>query len=463
MMTAGVSASASASSHMAKASRSTHTTTTMNTNFKSCCSMHIHTSRRSPYQHHSPNTDIVAYMCPQTTTNRHAMRTARRQDKPSQRAWSESYSTVSVSSHHTHTRLNPVSGSVSASAAYKGKKIVGSTYRRKSGGAALRSMRYGREDHNNNKYKYKYNSNSYNHCVMMPRVRMSSAGDEQATTTTAVQSTMDDEVKELETDDNAAPSGKEEIEEEVPEQKKVNIPDGFLPILSESELPKGTRKLASLPDGSNQEVLLLWYRGEIYCIENRSPAEGAYSEGLFGARYTQTYGIVCPTTESIFSLKTGEVLEWYPNNPVLALLTPADTARPIEIFPVMIANKVIYVNAGDGSLRKKGVTYNVKTMKGGFGTSLEDNNVFGVEPVMYLEGTEPGTPVQDGEESSVFGDGLNPAVVISSTLAVAIVAVAGTATALYYESLIALAALWITLFGGVAYIVYNYLKKTGDI
>lgn len=252
-------------------------------------------------------------------------------------------------------------------------------------------------------------------------------------------------------------------ETETTKEIKTEVPSGYLPILSETELPKGSRVTAALPDGSNQEVLLLWYRGSIYCIENRSPAEGAYSEGLYNARFTQNFGIVCPTTESIFSLKTGEVLEWFPNNPVLAILTPASTARPIEIFPVMVIENVVYVNAGEGSLRQKGIEYNVKTMKGGFGTSLEDNNVFGVEPVMYLEGTEPGTPVQDGEESSGFAGGLNPAVVISSTLAVAIVAVAGTATALYYESLPALAALWLTLFGGVAYIVYNYLKNVGDI
>merc|ERR1712137_795166 len=101
------------------------------------------------------------------------------------------------------------------------------------------------------------------YALRLPRVRMaSSAGDtgvgvEQATTTTAVQSTMDDEVRELETDDNAVPSGEEEQQQQqVPkeeQEKKVDIPDGFLPMLSVSELPKGTRKLASLPDGSNQE------------------------------------------------------------------------------------------------------------------------------------------------------------------------------------------------------------------
>lgn len=35
------------------------------------------------------------------------------------------------------------------------------------------------------------------------------------------------------------------------------------------------------------QVLLFWYRNQIYCIEARSPAEGAYSEGFIKAKFTQ--------------------------------------------------------------------------------------------------------------------------------------------------------------------------------
>lgn len=244
---------------------------------------------------------------------------------------------------------------------------------------------------------------------------------------------------------------------------KEKAPEGFLPILSLSELPKGTRRLAELPDGSGQEVLLLWYRGSVLCIENRSPAEGAYSEGLLKSKFTQDYGIVCQSTGSVFSLRDGSVIEWYPNNPVLAQLTPKSTARDMEIFPVALAGGAVYVNPNEGSLRRRGITYSIKTMKGGFGTSAEDNNVFGVEPTMYLEGTEPGTAVEEEEDGAGMAGKLNPVVVISSTLAVAIVAVAGTATALYYESYPALAAIWVSLFSAVAYLVVGYLKDQGDI
>lgn len=68
----------------------------------------------------------------------------------------------------------------------------------------------------------------------------------------------------------------------------------------------------------------------------RSPAEGAYSEGLIKAKLTQNYGIECPATGTVFSLKDGSIQEWYPTNPVLRVLTPANTCRPLRIFPVQL-------------------------------------------------------------------------------------------------------------------------------
>lgn len=34
-------------------------------------------------------------------------------------------------------------------------------------------------------------------------------------------------------------------------------------------------------------MLLLWYKNEILALENSSPAEGAYAEGLYNAKLTQ--------------------------------------------------------------------------------------------------------------------------------------------------------------------------------
>lgn len=36
-----------------------------------------------------------------------------------------------------------------------------------------------------------------------------------------------------------------------------------------------------------RQVLMFWYRNQIYAIEARSPAEGAYSEGFIKAKFTQ--------------------------------------------------------------------------------------------------------------------------------------------------------------------------------
>ncbi len=36
-----------------------------------------------------------------------------------------------------------------------------------------------------------------------------------------------------------------------------------------------------------RQVLMFWYRNQIYAIEGRSPAEGAYSEGFIRAKFTQ--------------------------------------------------------------------------------------------------------------------------------------------------------------------------------
>lgn len=45
----------------------------------------------------------------------------------------------------------------------------------------------------------------------------------------------------------------------------------------------------------------------------------------------QDYCIECPSTGTLFSLKDGSIVSWYPNNPVLRALTPADLCRPLEV------------------------------------------------------------------------------------------------------------------------------------
>jgi nitrite reductase/ring-hydroxylating ferredoxin subunit len=133
-----------------------------------------------------------------------------------------------------------------------------------------------------------------------------------------------------------------------------------------------------------KSVLIFWYRNQIYAIEARSPAEGAYSEGFIRAKFTQDYAIECPSTGTLFSLKDGSIVQWYPNNPVLRMLTPAPTCRRMEIYPVKLTQDAISVDVSDAMAQ----TVTSSLTKGGSDTSLENNNVYGLEPKVYVEGED---------------------------------------------------------------------------
>ena len=148
------------------------------------------------------------------------------------------------------------------------------------------------------------------------------------------------------------------------------------------DLPKGVRKEVRV---EGKSVLLFWYRNQIYAIESRSPAEGAYSEGFIRAKFTQDYAIECPSTGTLFSLKDGSIQSWYPNNPVLRMLTPQDTCSKLEIYPVKLEQDAISVDVSGSVKASAGAG---AMTKGGSDTSLENNNVYGLEPRMYVEGSD---------------------------------------------------------------------------
>lgn len=58
----------------------------------------------------------------------------------------------------------------------------------------------------------------------------------------------------------------------------------WIPVVPLAALPKGERRVIIQNDES---ILLLWYKDQVLAIENRSPAEGAYTEGLLNAKLTQ--------------------------------------------------------------------------------------------------------------------------------------------------------------------------------
>lgn len=277
----------------------------------------------------------------------------------------------------------------------------------------------------------------------------------------------------------------------------------WVPVLAPEDLPKGVRKEVSV---NGTAVLLFWYRNQIYAIAARSPAEGAYSEGFIKAKFTQDFGIVCPQTGSIFSLKDGSIVEWYPANPVLRSITPPSGALPVrpealpcrhvdpvvaraqgcayhhvglqqdrialgmiykallpgcccdcvlcsstnaqgeqscvQIYPVKLTQDAIMVDVGS-------VASTLAATRGGADTSLENNNVFALQPSVYLEGSD--------RDETVSPAGLSTAVTLTAAItAFAVVATAGTATALYFEDYILLGGFWVLMIGAGGYFAFQF-------
>lgn len=235
-------------------------------------------------------------------------------------------------------------------------------------------------------------------------------------------------------------------------QATSSTPDSaWIPVCRPEDLPKGVRKEVEV-DG--RQVLLFWYRNQIYCIQGRSPAEGAFSEGFIAAKFTQDFCIECPSTGTLFSLKDGSVVSWYPNNAVLRVLTPVDLCKPLQIYPVKLSQDAILVDVSGAS-----GAATVARDRGGADTSLENNNVFSVQPTVYFDGMDP-----TKESASLLQDGpgynkLNPGVAIPAITLLGILAVLGTGICIYLEDLTLLAGFWAVLGGGTAYAAYNYIKS----
>ncbi|EEF34358.1 oxidoreductase, putative [Ricinus communis] len=119
--------------------------------------------------------------------------------------------------------------------------------------------------------------------------------------------------------------------------------ENWVPVVPLAALPRGERRVI-IQDG--ETILLLWYKDQVFAIENRSPAEGAYSEGLLNAKLTQDGCIVCPTTDSTFDLRNGAIKDWYPKNPVLRALTPP--LRALYVYPIKTDEENIYISMRGG-------------------------------------------------------------------------------------------------------------------
>ncbi|XP_042422804.1 uncharacterized protein LOC122010365 [Zingiber officinale] len=167
----------------------------------------------------------------------------------------------------------------------------------------------------------------------------------------------------------------EEEEPKAPAAPETTDGRNWFPVVPLSALPKGERRVV-IQD--NETILLLWYKDQVFAIENRSPAEGAYSEGLLNAKLTQDGCIICPTTDSTFDLQTGDIKEWYPKNPVLRVLTPA--LRKLFVYPVKLDGQNIYISMrGGGSGGSAEIVFSGRAQPG---VTASDVNVEEVKMVV---------------------------------------------------------------------------------
>ena len=201
-------------------------------------------------------------------------------------------------------------------------------------------------------------------------------------------------------------------------------------------------------------------KNQIYAIEARSPAEGAYSEGFADAKLTQDFCIECPTTKTLFSLKTGEIVAWYPTNPILRALTPRDTCRPLDIFPVRVTQEAISVDAATSSGSGSGSA--VPSTRGGADSSIDRNNVYAISPKTYTSDDDFYAPSKaSGGASSSSGGGADigaTAATITSVVAVVATGAAGTAVAIYKDlGVAAILAVWVAV--GAATFAYSRSGK----
>lgn len=216
--------------------------------------------------------------------------------------------------------------------------------------------------------------------------------------------------------------------------------------LAPDDLPKGTRKEVRI---QGQNVLLFWYRSEIFAIEGRSPAEGAYSEGFIAAKLNQDYCIECPSTGTLFDLRSGGIKSWYPSNPVLRLLTPQDTCRNLNVYPVKLTADAIEVDVTAAQA--------AAATRGGAEIAATKQDVQSIEPREFFQGSEQDTQAGSSEEGTRLGQAFTA---IVAAVGIVSLAVAGTAVAIYKDNFYGLVLFWTVFVLGSALYAYSLFDNT---
>ena len=95
----------------------------------------------------------------------------------------------------------------------------------------------------------------------------------------------------------------------------------------------------------------------------------------------------------------------------------------MQIYPVKLTQDAIMVSMATSATK-------LAPTRGGADSSLESNNVFAIQPSVYVDEPKTGSGVASA------------ATLTAAVVCFAIVATAGTATALYFEDLLLLGGFW---------------------
>lgn len=124
----------------------------------------------------------------------------------------------------------------------------------------------------------------------------------------------------------------------------------------------------------------------------------------------------------------------------------------MQIYPVKLTQDAILISFGRDAA--------VATTRGGADTSLESNNVFALQPQVYVAGSE-----QDESAGASSSAPVDVATVATFSVAIAafgIVAVAGTASCLYLEDPVLLGGFWAVMLGLGGLFTYQFYANKGN-
>lgn len=130
------------------------------------------------------------------------------------------------------------------------------------------------------------------------------------------------------------------------------FPEGYLDTVSSIDrwdwvtivptrmLPKGDRLVL---EHNKESVILFWFKGKIYALENRSPAAPMFEEGFAKAVISEDGLVTCPITESKYDIRTGATVVWLPKSSLLEKMF-SPTVSDLSVYAVKASPDHIFIH-----------------------------------------------------------------------------------------------------------------------